>query len=96
MSLQSINTENMGEVVKTIRLAVKRYSQSKVKIKNLNNNLVTEWVGLSSNAYERQSKLLIGKMDDIEDELYELCEAIMESELKFMETDENLAKEFKK
>jgi uncharacterized protein YukE len=58
------------------------------------NNVLRNWVGKGRNQFETQMSLMKKQLDDISEGLYDIYNALVDSEEGYIEEDENVAKQF--
>lgn len=93
--VKSLDTSGFESACKTFEEASRSFTDYVNQLESISESLLDTWEGKGRNQFEYQYKLLKGKLKDISDDLYEIYESLMESELKYVDADEEVAQAIK-
>lgn len=92
-SVRHLETEGMTEAALEFKASIDEFSRAKRKVEKTTTNLLSTWVGKGRNSFEVQYKLLYGQLKDIEDELYAIYTALIDSETAYYDADQEIRKQ---
>lgn len=95
MSAQFISLDTSGFVAteKAISDNITLFNAQVQKMRRTSTNLLSTWQGKGRNEFETQMTLMMSKLDDISDDLYDMYNALVKAEKEYIDADEAKAKE---
>lgn len=94
MSVEYLNVEGITDAAKMFRDKIDDFDDAVVKMNTATNDALRNWVGKGRNQFETQMELMERQLGDITDMLYEIYEALVDSEQGYIDEDEAVAKQF--
>jgi WXG100 family type VII secretion target len=94
VAVQYLDVNGITEAAKTFRSNIDDFNQCVIDMNNATNNVLRNWVGKGRNQFETQMSLMKKQLDDISEGLYDIYNALVDSEEGYIEEDENVAKQF--
>lgn len=94
MAVQYLDVNGITEAAKTFRSNIDDFNQCVIDMNKATNNVLRNWVGKGRNQFETQMSLMKKQLDDISEGLYDIYNALVDSEEGYIEEDENVAKQF--
>ena len=92
----NIDTEKIYNIHRQIKEIVEAYKQVNVDVAKITKRVKENWVGEGRNEFESQYNLLISKIEDFGDTLYDIYDALVEAEMEYETSDDSLRQEFVK
>lgn len=86
----TINVEKIASARKYMYEILTSYKEIKLEVEQTTDKLKEDWIGKGRNEFESQYRLLISKVSDIGDSLQEMYEAILNAEVSYTETDDEI------
>jgi WXG100 family type VII secretion target len=94
VAVQYLNVSGITEAAKKFRSSIGEFDQCLIKMDKATNNVLQNWVGKGRNQFETQVSLMKKQLDDISEDLYDIYDALVDSEEGYIEEDEAVAKQF--
>jgi WXG100 family type VII secretion target len=94
VAVQYLDVNGITEAAKTFRSNIDDFNQCVIDMNKATNNVLRNWVGKGRNQFETQMSLMKKQLDDISEGLYDIYNALVDSEEGYIEEDENVAKQF--
>lgn len=91
-----IDTEKINATHRQIKEIVESYKNVNLEVSQITKKIKENWVGKGRNEFESQYNLLIKKIDDFGDTLYDIYDALVEAEAEYETSDDSLRQEFVK
>lgn len=92
-SVESIDTRCFKATQDTFKTAIDNFQAERENIQTTTNNLLEVWQGEARNTFESKYDLFSDKMKDLQDVLTDFYNALLDAEMAYRETDEELGKE---
>lgn len=92
----SIDTEKINAAHRQIKEIVEAYKDVNLVVSQITKKVKENWVGKGRNEFESQYNLLIKKIEDFGDTLYDIYDALVQAEADYETTDDSLRQEFVK
>lgn len=92
----TIETDKIYNAHRQIKDIVASYKEVNYEVSQITSKIKENWVGEGRNEFESQYNLLIKKIDDFGDTLYDIYDALVEAEAAYEESDDSLRQEFVK
>lgn len=93
--VEKLFTGDMTEAALEFRNNIDEFDDAKRLVERATTKLLSTWVGRGRNMFETQHTLLFGQLGDIQDTLYDIYEALVDSQTNYYNTDEELRKQIK-
>lgn len=90
----TINTGSIYNTHRQIKKIVDAYSSLNKEVSDVTETILDDWVGYGRNEFETQYSLLMAKIDDFGDVLYEIYDALVEAEAEYEELDDETRQSF--
>lgn len=94
MAVQYLDVNGITEVAKTFRENISEFDLCVIDMNKATNEVLRNWVGKGRNQFETQMNLMKKQLDDISEGLYDIYNALVDSEEGYIEEDEAIAKQF--
>ena len=94
MAVQYLDVNGITEAAKTFRSNIKDFDKCVIDMNKATNDVLRNWVGKGRNQFETQMKLMKKQLDDISEGLYDIYNALVDSEKGYIDEDEAVAKQF--
>lgn len=94
MAVRYLDVSGITEAAKTFRDNIHEFDQCVIKMDSATNNVLRNWVGKGRNQFETQMTLMKRQLDDISEGLYDIFNALVDSETGYIDEDEAVAKQF--
>lgn len=94
VSVEYLDVNGITEAAKLFRKKIKEFDQCVTSMDRATNNVIRNWVGKGRNEFETQMKLMKSQLDDISEGLYDIYNALVDSETGYIDEDEAVAKQF--
>lgn len=95
MAIEKLDTAGMDETALKFRDSIKQFGICCERMEIVTQVLLGTWQGKGRNGFEKQYRILKGKLADINDELYDIYEELIAAEAAFGEVDKEIAKELR-
>ena len=92
----TINTAKINEAHQQIKTIVEAYKNVNLEVAMITKDLEENWVGEGRTEFESQYNLLIKKIDDFGDTLYDIYNALVKAEAEYETADDSLRQDFVK
>ena len=89
-----INTESIYNTHRQVKKIVSSYSSLNKEAADITETILDDWVGYGRNEFETQYSLLMSKIEDFGDVLYEIYDALVEAEAEYEELDDETRQSF--
>ena len=89
-----IDSGKIYEAHTQIKAIVEQYKDTKATVALITQRVKDNWVGKGRNEFEFQYETLIRKIDDFGDTLYEIYEALVNSEKAYRDLDDELRQDY--
>ena len=86
-------TWGLQKTARDFKTGIQDFNACVKEMHNVTNSLLSTWDGDGKNQFETQYTLMKAKLDDISDTLYDIYDALVESETTYIDADESVAKE---
>ncbi len=93
---KTINTAKINEAHQQIKAIVESYKNVNLEVAQITKDLEENWVGEGLDEFESQYNLLIKKIDDFGDTLYDIYNALVKAEAEYETADDSLRQDFVK
>lgn len=93
--VEHLYTQDMTDAALAFQKNIDNFSEAKRKVEKATTKLLSTWAGKGRNEFEVQYKLLFGQLGDIEDALYDIYEALVDSETAYYDADEETSKQLR-
>lgn len=90
----TINTGTIYNTHRIIKSIVDDYTAVNDEVYQITKTVKENWVGKGRNEFESQYNILIKKIDDFGDTLYEIYDALVDAEAQYEEQDDSLRQSF--
>lgn len=90
----TIDTEKFYNTHTQIKAIVESYKEINLKVAQITSEVNENWVGKGRNEFESQYKILIKKIDDFGETLQDIYEALVNAEMSFEDTDDDMRQDF--
>lgn len=87
-----LETEGFLQAETTISDTITKFNEQVTKMRNTTTTLLGTWAGDGRVEFDTQTTLIMGKLGDISDELYDLYNALVEAHQAYIDADEAAAK----
>lgn len=94
MAVRYLDVSGITEAAKSFRSNIDDFDQCVVDMNKETNSVLWNWAGMGRNQFETQMALMKKQLDDISDGLYDIYNALVDSEEGYIEEDEAVAKQF--
>ena len=94
MAVEYIDVSGITEAAKTFRGRIDDFDRCVLDRNSATNDVLLNWVGKGRNQFETQMKLMKKQLDDISEGLYDIYNALVDSEKGYIDQDEAVAKQF--
>lgn len=94
MAVQYLDVSGITEAAKSFRANIDDFDQCVIDMNKATNDVLRNWVGKGRNQFETQMKLMKRQLDDISEGLYDIYNALVDSETGYIDEDESVAKQF--
>lgn len=94
--IKRLETDKIHDAIMKFKSTAKTFTETKNKVEKTTHTLLSTWAGKSRNNFEKQYNLLTGNLNDIEETLYDLYDALVEAESTYIDADEAVSKEIDK
>ena len=89
-----IDTGKINAAHRQIKEIVESYKDVNLEVSQITKTIKENWVGKGRNEFESQYNLLIKKIDDFGDMLYDIYDALVEAEAGYESADDELRQNF--
>ena len=90
----NINTKLIYETHCQIKELVKSYKAINIRVNKITTEVKDNWVGKGRNEFESQYKILIGKIDDLDDTLQDIYDGLVEAEAAYEDADDEIRQKY--
>ena len=94
MAVEYLETKGIRDAAIAFQNRISEFDQCVIDMNNATNNVLRNWVGAGRDQFETQMKLMNKQLDDISEELYEIYDALVDSEEAYISEDQAVAKQF--
>ena len=91
-SVKYLETEGFLKAETATSTAIKEFNTQVNKMRTTTTNLLDTWAGKGRVEFDTQTTLIMGKLGDISEELYDLYNALVEAHQAYIDADEASAK----
>lgn len=88
----SLDTSGFVAVEQSISNNITLFNAQVQKMRRTSTNLLSTWQGKGRNEFETQMTLMISKLDDISEDLYDMYNALVKAEKEYIDADQATAK----
>lgn len=92
MAIKHLNTTGMDATALQFRDSIAEFEKCCLRMEKATQTLLGTWDGKGRNQFEKQYRILKGKLGDINDELYDIYEELIAAEAAFGEADREIGK----
>jgi WXG100 family type VII secretion target len=92
--VKHLYTKDMKETSIEFQRNIDDFQDAVEKVSKATTKLLSTWAGKSRDRFETQYNLLFGQLKDFEGALYDIYDALVDSETAYIDADEALKKEF--
>lgn len=93
-NLKNIDTQEIYDAHRKILQIVNDFNLAQVKVSTITIAVKQNWVGAGRDAFETQYNLLIKKIEDFGDTVQDIYDALVNAEVDYETTDDNLRQDF--
>jgi len=93
-SIKYLYTKDIKETSIEFQNSIDDFQDAVEKVSKATTKLLSTWSGKARDIFETQYNILFGQLKDIQDTLYDIYDALVESETAYIDADEALKKEF--
>jgi WXG100 family type VII secretion target len=86
-------TWGLQNTASKFKSGIKEFDNCVTEMHTITNELFSSWEGEGKNQFETQYSLMKKKLDDISDTLYDIYDALVDSEKTYIDADEEAAKQ---
>jgi|LSQX01.2.fsa_nt_gb WXG100 family type VII secretion target len=90
--IEHLNTGNMSDATTAFSSGIKEYNSIKTDVENATSALFSCWKGKGKTQFEKDYATIYRQLEDIEDILYELYDALVDAQAAYISTDQELGK----
>lgn len=91
-SIRHLDTSKMENAMKAFGDGAKEYAEITYLFSKQTTTLFEHWDGHGRNQFEKDYNIICQKLSDIQDILYELRDALIDSESVYIEVDQQISK----
>jgi WXG100 family type VII secretion target len=89
-----LDTINFNGTILAFNGYIKRYESIVNSVDRITGQVLSQWDGVGSNAFEKDCKQVQINLKDIADVMYDLRDALTNAHAEYMKTDNSLSKSF--
>jgi WXG100 family type VII secretion target len=90
--IQTLDTSGFVATEKFISEKITSFDDQVKQMRITTNDLLSTWQGKGRNEFETQVNLMMSRLGDISDELYDLYNALVSAEKEYIDADQAAAK----
>ncbi len=94
MSVEYLDVNGITNAAIAFRSNIHKFDRCVMSMDRATNNVLSNWVGKGRNQFETQMSLMKSQLDDISEGLYDIYNALVDSEKGYIDEDEAVAKQF--
>ncbi len=91
--IRYLEVDGLKEACLGFRNTIQQFEKCVYSMENLTSNLLDSWTGLGRNRFETEYVVIKRQLSDITDELYDIYDALVDSQATYIDADETVAKE---
>lgn len=91
-NVQYLYTGEFSDAIDAFKEGIKEYNRIRTDVERTTNTLFTNWSGKGKTQFEKDYRIIYQQLEDIEDIMYELYNALIEAEATYIKADEATAK----
>lgn len=94
MAVQYLDVKGITDAAIAFRSKISEFDKCVIDMNNATNEVLRNWIGEGRNQFEVQMGLMKKQLDDISEGLYDIYNALVDSEAGYINEDEAVAKQF--
>lgn len=94
MAVEYLDVSKIRTTAQAFRMNIDDFEQCVTDMKEATNDVLRNWVGKGRTQFEIQMYLMKTQLDDITEGLYDIYNTLVDSEAKYIEEDEAVARQF--
>ena len=88
----SLDTSSMQDIIVSSKSLAEQMSELKNDLVAIETDLLFHWVGAGRNTFEKQFHLLTNEFADINEDIWDIYEALVAAEGEYLQADVDIAK----
>ena len=94
MAVQYLDVKGITDAAIQFRNSIGEFDNCVIEMDKATNDVLRNWIGKGRNQFDTQIGLMKRQLDDISEGLYDIYNALVDSEEGYIDEDEAVAKQF--